>query len=385
MRYQNKDVYVAAAYVDLDLPAEILRGAWIPESRHCQQLCSQDGICHLLDGLTELGFNAVFPAVWNRGYTAFRSRTMERHGFPAQDPRYTSAGLFDPLDIIVNEANKRQLLVVPWLEYGFCSPQVNLEGNHITESRPDWCSQDRNGRIVQDDYVLWLNSLHEDVQQFLLDIALEVIHGYAVHGIQGDDHWPAMQKLAGYDPVTRQAYRQDTGQDPPLDPEDTDWTTWRVNQITADLKRVVQAVKEAKSTALIGMGSSVFSDEKGLLMPDGESWIRAGLVDLFHPQIHRPSAGSYRRELQGAIAGWPVEWRRILAPGIHLRPNGAWMMPNDLGAMIQANRADGLAGEVIFTGALLQEPGCTLSEALLKDADYAVAAVLPAELRALVA
>jgi uncharacterized lipoprotein YddW (UPF0748 family) len=235
--------------------------------------------------------------------------------------------------------------------------------------------------VVQDDYVLWLNSLHEEVQQFLLDIALEVIHRYDVQGIQGDDHWPAMHKLAGYDPGTRKAYQRDTGANPPSNPDDENWRTWRVKQITTYLERIVKEVKGAKATALVCMGSSVFDYGKRLLMQDGEHWIKAGLVDLFHPQIYRQSAVKYNDELKKATAGWPAEWRQKLAPGIHLRPNGSWLTPDNLSAMILANRAAGLAGEVIFTGGLLQDPTCDLAESLLVGADYDVAAVLPGELR----
>jgi len=82
----------------------MLRGSWISDGSHSSVLKTADGIAESLDFLQEHGFNAVFPAVWNRGLTAFPSRVMERHGFSVQDPQY---GGFDPLGAIVREGKQR--------------------------------------------------------------------------------------------------------------------------------------------------------------------------------------------------------------------------------------------------------------------------------------
>lgn len=384
VHYKRQQLYVAAAYVKSGAAPRLLRAAWIPESRHCPQMLSRDGICQLLDALVDQGLNAVFPAVWNRGYTAFPSHTMAQLGLPVQDPSYTEVGAFDPVAIIAGEAKQRHLLVVPWLEYGFCSPQSSVAGNHLSALRPEWCSQDKYGNIVQDDYVLWLNSLLPEVQDLLLNLALELLRSYDLPGIQGDDHWPAMHKHAGHDPFTKQAYRHFSGEDPPDDSNDEGWLNWRVDQITNYLSRISQEVKCLKPHALICMGSSLFDYGRRLLMQDGESWIRQGLVDLFHPQIYRDSAAAYADELAKAIQQWPAHWRCRLAPGIHLKPNHDWLAAQELIQMLHVNRQWGLAGEVFFTGSLLQQMPSDSLTALQCDADYQVSAQLPTNLSAVV-
>jgi uncharacterized lipoprotein YddW (UPF0748 family) len=377
----HQQFYVAAAYVRMDSPPRVLHGAWIPESRHCSRMLTRDGICQLLDALVEQGINAVFPAVWNRGYTAFPSKTMQRLGFFAQDPRYIENGPFDPVATITKEAKVRHLLVVPWLEYGFCSPKSYVDGNALTELRPEWCSQNAYGNVVDDEYVMWLNSLHPDVQQLLLDLALELVQNYDIDGIQGDDHWPAMHKNAGHDEATKQLYRSENGCDPPLDCDNQVWTNWRVGKITDYLRRVVQEVHSLKPSALICMGSSLFTYGRNLLMQDGEDWIRQGLVDLFHPQIYRQAANAYRNELQKGASNWPDEWRQRLAPGIHLKAGSNWLQPDELVAMVEANRELKVAGEVFFTAELLQMMPNDLATALQVEAEYEVSAVLPSVLR----
>jgi uncharacterized lipoprotein YddW (UPF0748 family) len=302
---------------------------------------------------------------------------MKRLGLPVQDKNYIENGPFDPVATITKEGKDRNLLVVPWLEYGFCSPKSHVEGYSLTALHPEWCSQDSDGNVVEDDYVVWLNSMHPEVQELLLDLALELVENYDVAGIQGDDHWPAMHKKAGHDELTKQAYRRENGSDPPVDCENQDWVNWRVEQITAYLRRVGQEVRRSKPSALICMGSSLFAYGRGLLMQDGEEWLRQGLVDLYHPQIYRQTANAYRNELQTGVKNWPDEWKQRLAPGIHLKPSSNWLQSDELVGMVEANRELMVAGEVFFTADLLQRLQNDVATALQVDAEYEISADLP--------
>lgn len=109
---------VAADYFAEARPGVQLRGAWIPDGSDISVLKTPAGIAEALDFLQEHGLNAVFPAVWNRGLTAFPSTVMERHGFSVQNSQY---GGFDLLGAIVREGKKRGMAVLPWFGYGFAS------------------------------------------------------------------------------------------------------------------------------------------------------------------------------------------------------------------------------------------------------------------------
>ena len=125
--------FVAAAYVAEVSPAVQLRGAWmIPEGSHSSVLKTPAGIAEALDFLQEHGFSAVFPAVWNRGLTAFPSRVMERHGFAVQDPQYEG---FDPLGAIVREGKKRGMAYSPGLNTALPVLPMPMEGRSSGLSR----------------------------------------------------------------------------------------------------------------------------------------------------------------------------------------------------------------------------------------------------------
>ena len=151
--------YVAAAYiVEAPLRREF-RGVWIPDVTFLDVLASTDNIKDSLDFLQHLGFNAVFPAVWNRGYTAYPSEVMVRNGFAQHDPLYKG---FDSLGAIVTEGKRRGIAVIPWFEYGFAS-SLDADGGHLLRERPSWAAMDRSGKMIRHGDLVWMNSLHPEV------------------------------------------------------------------------------------------------------------------------------------------------------------------------------------------------------------------------------
>jgi len=368
--------FVAAAYVAEVSPAVQLRGAWIPEGSHSSVLKTPAGIAEALDFLQEHGFNAVFPAVWNRGLTAFPSRVMERHGFAVQDPQY---GGFDPLGAIVREGKKRGMAVLPWFEYGFAS-SPDADGGPILRAKPAWAALDRSGALVRHGPLVWMNSLHPEVQQFLLDLVVEAIVTYDVQGIQGDDHWPAMPFNAGHDPLSLAEYRTAKGIDPPADDRDEGWVSYRSDRMTDYLGRIGRTVKEAKPGCLVSMAPTPFPTGRRELMQDSDRWMRKGLVDFLHPQLYRSDAAAYKRDLGIMMKGWSPTLRARLAPGISFTANGRDLSATDIVAMVELNRELGLAGEVFFHYGQLRRLDDFMAKTLGLQAGYEELALLPPSL-----
>jgi uncharacterized lipoprotein YddW (UPF0748 family) len=87
-----------------------IRGVWIPNRPHSQVLTSKDNITQALDFLQQMGFNTVFPVVWNQGFTQFPSQVMVTYGFPKIDPFFDQKN-FDPLEEIISQAKARNIKV----------------------------------------------------------------------------------------------------------------------------------------------------------------------------------------------------------------------------------------------------------------------------------
>jgi uncharacterized lipoprotein YddW (UPF0748 family) len=320
-----------------------LRGVWIAEGRHSPVLRSAEGIARALERLCALGFTTLFPAVWNRGATAFPSRVMERHGFAAQDPLY---GGFDPLAELVRQARPLGLAVIPWFEYGFAA-SPHADGAPLLTARPDWAARDPIGALVRHGSLLWLNGLHPEVQQLLIDLAVEVLERYEVQGIQGDDRWPALPWNAGYDPWTRRLWRAVGGGDPPP-PRDPAWMAFRADRLTEHLRMLRQAVHTIRPGALVSMAPAPLPHGYRELLQDSGRWMQEDLVDLLHPQLYRSDPRAYGALLERTVRGWSAEQRARLAPGISFRVNGRTLTTATITAILRRHHPLGLAGAVFF-------------------------------------
>jgi uncharacterized lipoprotein YddW (UPF0748 family) len=321
-----------------------MRGVWIPEGSHCDVLKTKGGIREALDLLQELGFNTVFPAVWNRGATAFPSAVMQSFGFDVQDRQYAG---FDPLEEIVQAGKARGMAVIPWFEYGFAS-SANVNKDKILQVKPAWAARDPNGAPCRHGHLFWLNSLHPEVQSFLSELVLEVVRNYAVTGIQGDDRLPAMPRHSGYDAYSLSLFREYSGESAPPAIGNATWAVYRCDQMTQYLSRLVQAIKAINPDCLISMAPAPMPYGKKELMQDSHQWLEANLVDWLHPQIYRKHASSYCRDLKIMLSHWSVKHRAKLAPGLTLRWNQYPVSPRDLLKMMAENRRLALGGDVLF-------------------------------------
>jgi uncharacterized lipoprotein YddW (UPF0748 family) len=210
-----------------------------------------------------------------------------------------------------------------------------------------------------------MNGLHPEVQQLLIDLAVEVLERYEVQGIQGDDRWPALPWNAGYDPSTLRAWRAAGGREPPP-PRHPDWMAFRADRLTEHLRTLRRAVHRARPGALVSMAPAPLPHGFRDLLQDSGRWMQDDLVDLLHPQLYRSDARAYGALLERTMRGWSAEQRARLAPGLSFRVRGRTLATATVAAMLQCHRPLGLAGEVFFhydgleeglPGEVLPQPG----------------------------
>jgi uncharacterized lipoprotein YddW (UPF0748 family) len=365
--------YVAAAYTSTGETRKELRGVWIPDVTFLNTLASSESINEALDYLQGLGFNAVFPAVWNRGLTAFPSSVMEEHGFARQDPLYQG---FDPLEIIVTEGKRRGLAVIPWFEYGFAS-SPEPDGGPILRAKPEWGARNLNGELTRHGNLTWMNSLHPEVQEFLLMLVLEAIQLYDLDGIQGDDRWPAMPFNSGYDSLSREMYRNAKGQYPPSEEKDATWVKFRSGKMTEYLKQIRKEIKNAKPGCIVSMAPAPFPFGLRELMQDSNQWMQESLVDVLIPQLYRSSFTSYRKDLDTLVLSWNSNIRSHCAPGIAMKANNIDLTGSDIENMILRNRDLGMGGHAFFHFGSLRGAVDEVSLALRRENVFGNKAELP--------
>lgn len=412
----DQEGFIAAAFVtSITSPPtsssiKEIRGVWISSHFNSTVLTSPANITNALNFLQANGFNTVFPAVWNRGFTAFPSQVMVNNGFPKQDPGY---GGFDPIKEIVAQGKSLGMAVIPWFEYGFAAsptPEADdkaddkadgkADGGHILQIKPQWSALDSTGKKVHHGKLTWMNSLDPQVQQFMLDLIIEVIQTYDVDGIQGDDRLPAMPFNGGYDPATKAQFKAKFGRDP-LPPkidnegkitfQDALWVKFRANKLTQYLETLFKQVKATKSTCAVFMSPAAFPFCLNNLMQDSDTWVRKNIVDFLNPQLYRESfdggmitidgktrqKSRYKPEIQRIKADFNASQQSKFAPGIAFTANKVDLSTSDIVQSVQLNRSSGLGGQVFFSFEGLTEKSNAMAIALKTKGGYDQIASLP--------
>ena len=323
-----------------------VRGVWIANRPHSQVFESRQNIAEAMEFLQEMGFNLIFPAVWNRGYTLFPSQVMRDYAFPSIDPFYQQQQR-DPLAEIIQAAHQRNIAVIPWFEYGFAASHL-ANGGHILQKQPHWAAIARQGEIVKQGGLVWLNALNLEVQQFILKLVLEVATNYNVEGIQGCDRLPALPVMGGYDPATIQKYQADFGKKPPQNSQNKQWIQWRTEILTNFLAQLYTQIKAVKPELVISLSPAVYPFCLNNLLQDTKTWVEQGLVDLIHPQIYRSNFAAYRREVKKIQHTFSKDVLNKFAPGIALKANNHNLSQEDLLECIKLNKSVNFSGQILF-------------------------------------
>ncbi|MEH2015769.1 glycoside hydrolase family 10 protein [Nostoc sp.] len=265
------------------------------------------GINRALNQLSALNFNTIYPVVWNRGHTFYKSAVAQMTTGSDTQPllNFMHVGQ-DVLTKIVTLAKNKNLRVIPWFEYGFMTPHYS----QLARRYPDWLTIGQQGiKSTQDapleeiDNVLvsklaWLNPLHPQVQEFIQGLILEVVRDYNVDGIQLDDHF-GMPVQFGYDRFTIELYQQEhQGKSPPTDPFNSEWMRWRADKITDFMAEIYQAVKAVKPKLKISLSPNYQAFAYKYYLQDWENWVKKGLVNELILQVYRNDKKSFIAQLE---------------------------------------------------------------------------------------
>lgn len=361
-----------------------IRGVWLANRPHSSVLESKDKIQGSLDFLAQKGFNTVFPVVWNQGFTLFPSSVMVSHGLPEQNSFYAGIS-FDPLREIVEQAKLRKIAVIPWFEYGFAASPIE-DGGHILHKKPHWSALDPAGNKVRHGGLTWMNSLDSQVQQFMLDLILEVVRNYEVDGIQGDDRLPALPFTGGYDTSTKNQFNAMFGTQPPLPPASpnssenkwVDWVKFRADILTQFLEKLFNQIKSINPNMIVSMAPASFPFCFNHLMQDSNTWVNKSIVDFIHPQLYRDSFVKYKREVDSITNTFTSPSKRAqFAPGIAFKANNINLDKSDIINCVKLNRNSGFQGQVFFFYEGLRKNSDEIAIALQTEGGYNTVASLP--------
>jgi len=325
-------------------PETAVRGAWLTTT-DSRVLDSRLGIGAAIANCEALGINTLFVVVWGNGTTNYPSAVMRGVTGTEINPRFAGR---DPLREIIELAKPRGIKIFAWFEYGFSS-SFSANGGPVLRARPQWAAIGTDNRLVVKNGFDWMNALNPEVQDFMRSLVMEVVRGYDVDGIQGDDRMPAMPVEGGYDTYTTDQYRTENGgQAPPTNFRNPAWIAWRANRLSDFARRLYRDVKTAKPSVIVSSSPSVFPFGRDEYLQDWPQWMRDGSVDLLVPQVYRRDMPNYTATLAANLAQVPANQRNRFVPGVLIKVGAYQPTEQLLGEMISENRRNNLKGEVFF-------------------------------------
>ncbi|MBE9180414.1 family 10 glycosylhydrolase [Oculatella sp. LEGE 06141] len=350
-----------------------LRGVWLTNINSAV-LFNPWGIDRALYQLAQLNFNTVYPVVWNRGHTFYPSSVAKEATGQLQDPFLNRLRFGDDvLARIIRQGHRQQLRVIPWFEYGFMAPAQSS----LVQTHPDWVTKrldgsEAIGNIEEQElpntpssplhsalqtikrtlgtsigHRVWLNPLHPDVQQFLLNLIVEVVNRYDIEGIQLDDHFGLPVDL-GYDDFTIQLYQTEhNGLLPPTDPQEAEWMQWRAAKLSEFMQRLFQTVKSLNPDCLVTLSPNPHQFAYRSYLQDWQTWVENGWVEELILQAYRNDINAFKAELKRPA----IEAAREKIPvGIGIF-SGSWGRPvsfEQIQQQVDVAREKGFTGVAFF-------------------------------------
>jgi len=275
-------------------PTTELRGVWLTNI-DSDVIFSRNNIIDAVNRLDKLNFNTIYPTVWQGGYTLYPSAAAERVFGQSIDP---SPGLKDRdiLKEIIAQSRPKGIAVIPWFEFGFMAPAES----ELATLHPDWLAQRRDGSTIWKEGEherVWLNPFHPQVQQFILDLILEIVDNYDIDGIQFDDHFGLPVEF-GYEPLTVSMYQEQIKSPPSDDARETFWVRWRADKINDFVGRVSRAIKSRKEKCIVSLSPNPFHFALPAHLQDWFTWERRGYIDEIVLQVYRSDIKRFNAELE---------------------------------------------------------------------------------------
>lgn len=270
-----------------------LKGTWIRPTE-----TSKEQIIATLEKIEDSGFNNIYLETYFHGKTIFPSKVMNKYGFTVQNENFEG---FDPLEIWIKEAHKRDIQVHIWFQsfyVGNKPPESSL--SNILAVRPDWgnkVKRDANSpnpsRSTSEHNGYFIDPANPEVQTFLLELLEEIITEYKPDGINLDYiRYPnstnsrSNNSAWGFTEYARNDFKILYGVDPvelsPSEPMWLDWNEYRRGHITNFVKKVGKLCRDKR----VYISTVIFPDLASALstkQQDWRTWSKNGYIDGFTP------------------------------------------------------------------------------------------------------
>ena len=267
-----------------------------PSSRTGTPTQQQNELINILNTVQRLNMNAVVFQVRPAGDTFYNS-TLEpwsmyltgTHGTAPSPP-------WDPLSFIIIEARKRNIEVHAWLN----PYRARTSGATYALASTSMAKRFPTYAYTYNKYI-WMDPGATEVQQFIVNVTMDIVRRYDVDGIHMDDYfYPYSDGTEFPDANTFAAYQKAGGK-----LSKSDWRRSNVNTLIQTMNTRIHSLKPKVKFGISPFGiwkNGVPSGITGLsaydtLYCDSRLWLQQGWIDYLVPQLYWQidvAAQSYR-------------------------------------------------------------------------------------------
>ncbi|BAY20548.1 hypothetical protein NIES2100_02900 [Calothrix sp. NIES-2100] len=383
-------------------PTREFRGVWIasvanidwPSRPGLTTVQQQAELIAMLDRAVALKLNAVILQVRPAADALYASSYEPWSEFLTGEMGKAPSPDYDPLAFAVEEAHKRGIELHAWFNpYRARHPESKspMAANHVSKLHPQWVKQ--YGKY------LWLDPGEPEVQDYTVNVIMDVVKRYDIDGVHLDDYfypYPERDRnrraIDFPDAPSWQKYLQSGGT---LKRDD-----WRRENINTLVQRLYQAIKKEKPWVKFGIspfgiwrpgypaqtmnsnGGGSF-DAYQEIYADSRQWLVKGWIDYFAPQLYwkiEKTQQSYPVLLSWWLKQNPLG--RHIWPGNYTsrvgdRTSAAWPA-NEILYQIKITRGfTGATGNIHYSIKPLMQNRDRIADLLQKET-YSTPALVPA-------
>lgn len=245
----------------------------------------KEDMINILDTLKNTGIDTVMFQVRSKSDALYKSSINPWSdvltGKQGQNPGY------DPLQFVINEANKRDMKVHAWINpYRITTTGTNLNvlnENHPARKNPNWVLT----HTISGGEALAYNPGLPEVREYLVETIKEIVKNYKIDGIHFDDYF---YRSGMNDEETYKQYGNGMNKD--------DWRRENVNKLLKETKVAIRSINPKvefgvspsgiwrnKSNDKLGSntkGKESYSSDYA----DSRKWVKENMVDYLVPQVY---------------------------------------------------------------------------------------------------
>ncbi len=230
------------------------------------------------DNLLTMGFNTVIVQVRPNADSFYPSAYYPWSHYVVGS--YGTKAKYDPLEIMIEEAHKRDISFQAWINPMRGMSPSSLSAINQAYPMAEWNkNSEKSEYLYKYNNLMYLNIAYEEVRANIINAAAEIVRYYDVDGVHMDDYFYFGEE-PDFDAV---ALAEAKKKNPALN-----ITKFRYQNLNKLVSGIYSAIKEENKNVIFGISPAGNLDKMAsTYYADVKTWLRKdGYVDYIMPQIY---------------------------------------------------------------------------------------------------